>query len=615
MQLRWLATLSIALMLARCSLHAGNTFTELNPNNPYLPPLEQQAHPDAQYLTYAYRLAQTPQWHQAQKYIHTLKDSGLEPYTQLIQAVIDLNRHHPYTACRRLAHITPTTLLPNWQTHYYAHLAQCQAQQNNLAKSLNALMALNVPAQEYNAYLLKIWDIVYLASPQQLAIAKKTLQNNPIAQGWIDLALLAHQSSTQTDFSTAPIIQWKTTYPSHPAQPFVNEQNTVQPPKKIGLLLPMQGPLAMAGKAIQDGVFAAFYQAQHTQIHPPQTLKVYDTSLHPLNTLMKQAQQDHIEALLGPLAQKDVEALTQLEPTIPIIALNTTHTSNPNIFELNMRTEDEGRQMAEHAFKHGARNALLISTPHTKSQRIRTKFLARWAALGGTHSDELSIKDFQHIMPQLREQLGISESQNRAQQLKQYFKLRTMRFIPQRRQDIDSIFLALNHSEAKKTIPLLKYFYSGTLPIYATSSIYHHTSTRFRDHDLDGVTFGDAPWVLAALTHDKPEHLWHNLPQALQHIWPKDLSQYSRFFAIGIDAYQLAFSLPHLMRFPYAYLNSATGKLYLNENNHIQRLLTWIHIRHGLAHPQFATMNPYWKPNHFVHRTSRPPINRPIRST
>ena len=613
MQLR-LLTISIALILTRCGMHAENTFTGLNPNGPYLPPLEQHTHPDAQYLTYTYRLAQTPQWRQAQKYINTLKDSGLEPYTYLIQAAIDLNKHHPRTACRRLEHITPTTLPPNWQTHYYAHLAQCQAQQNNLAKSLNALMAEQVPAQQYNAYLLTVWDTVYLASPQQLAIAKQTLQDDPTAQGWIDLALLAHQSTTQRDFSTEAITQWKTTYPNHPARPFVSEQNTAWPPKKIGLLLPMQGPLAMAGKAIQSGAFAAFYQAQHTQAHHPQTLKVYDTSLYPLNTLMTQAQQDHIDILLGPLAQKDVEALTQLEPTIPIIALNTTHTSNSNVFELNMRAEDEGRQMAEYAFKNGARNAFLISTPHTKSQRIRTAFLDRWAALGGTRSDELSITDFKHIMPQLREQLDISASQNRAKQLKQYFNLRAMRFIPQRRQDIDSIFLTLNHSEAKKTIPLLKYFYTGTLPIYATSSIYHNTSTRFRDHDLDGVTFGDTPWVSAALTHQKPAHRWLNLPRTLQHIWPKDFSQYSRFFAIGVDAYQLAFNLPHLMRFPYAYLNSATGKLYLNENNHIQRLLTWIHIRHGLARPQFATTGPHWRPQHFVHRTSRPTINRPIRS-
>ena len=132
---------------------------------------------------------------------------------------------------------------------------------------------------------------------------------------------------------------------------------------------------------------------------------------------------------------------------------------------------------------------------------------------------------------------------------------------------------------------MLKYFYTGHLPVYATSSIYNYQSKRFRDHDLDGITFSGTPWLAALLNPPKANQFsWQALPSHLQQIWPKDFSYHSRFFAIGVDAYQLSYHLQHLRNFPYAFISGATGALYLSPQHHIRRMMTWMEIKHGKVH-------------------------------
>jgi uncharacterized protein len=61
---------------------------------------------------------------------------------------------------------------------------------------------------------------------------------------------------------------------------------------------------------------------------------------------------------------------------------------------------------------------------------------------------------------------------------------------------VDFIFLAARPSEALLIRPQLRFHYAGTLPIYATSSIYD--PARSDNAELDGVLFADMPWRVGA---------------------------------------------------------------------------------------------------------------------
>ena len=63
-------------------------------------------------------------------------------------------------------------------------------------------------------------------------------------------------------------------------------------------------------------------------------------------------------------------------------------------------------------------------------------------------------------------------------------------------------------------------------------------------------------------------------------LWP-DFANYSKFYALGIDAYFLATSLNKLIANRQTTIDGATGMLHLDNYNHIYRTLDWTQIQQG----------------------------------
>lgn len=67
-----------------------------------------------------------------------------------------------------------------------------------------------------------------------------------------------------------------------------------------------------------------------------------------------------------------------------------------------------------------------------------------------------------------------------------------IKFIASARQDIDAIFLAVDHDEAIQVMPLLKLNLTQLpVPVFATSSIINDRANIHRNKDLDGIIFCD----------------------------------------------------------------------------------------------------------------------------
>jgi outer membrane PBP1 activator LpoA protein len=96
------------------------------------------------------------------------------------------------------------------------------------------------------------------------------------------------------------------------------------------------------------------------------------------------------------------------------------------------------------------------------------------------------------------------------------------------------------------------------------------------DTDIDGVTFGDMPWVLV------DEGPVAELRGQLQALWSDPLSQYGRLYAFGLDAYRLVPYLTQLETQPFVEFPGLTGRLVMNDEQRIQRRLLWAQFKNGV---------------------------------
>jgi len=400
-----------------------------------------------------------------------------------------------------------------------------------------------------------------------------TQATDPTVIAWLKLAIMNKQYSLDTPELIRQLIHWRQTYPQHPGNAlFPNDSLLTQllntpAPKKIALLLPLQGRFASQGIAVRDGFLAAYYDAL-TKTHAQQTLSFYDTNQNlPISALYQQAQDQGADIIMGPLLKENVQELSrQGNPPIPTLTLNYVESwfgfSEANFYQFGLSPFDEALQVADKAYQAGYSHALIIAPQTEWGQRVSKALTQRWELLGGKISDRydvtpqsdlnLDIAHLMHINPQ-EDQLKMQED-NDKQTLAQ-----------QRRQDFDVIFLLVPPETAREIIPLLKYYYADTIPIYSTSIIYSGIPSPIKDMDLNGVIFCDIPWIL-------------NLANTSS---VKSKDKFNRLYAVGQDAYLLSSNLARLKLLPNFPLYAETGALTLNSQQQIYRQLPWVKMRNG----------------------------------
>ena len=145
------------------------------------------------------------------------------------------------------------------------------------------------------------------------------------------------------------------------------------------------------------------------------------------------------------------------------------------------------------------------------------------------------------------------------------------------RDDVDAVFLLAQPQVARQIVPLLK-FYAGDVPIYTISTIYSGNPNTVLDQDLNGVFFCDLHWVIKNPFNLSPR--LQAIRNQIMTLWP-DFAGYTKFYALGIDAYLIAMSLNKLAHSPETTLDGATGELHLDRFNHIYRTLDWTQMQQG----------------------------------
>lgn len=402
------------------------------------------------------------------------------------------------------------------------------------------------------------------------------VENNAEFREWLDLAGMI-QPGQSLDQQLAYLNQWLADHPKHsaagvlPTELALLQKLPSSRPNRIALLLPLSGPAQKVGEAIRDGFLGAYLEGEDSASNPS-VIQVIDSESSPdIVALYGNLQIEGYDLIVGPLEKEKVDSLAQLpNHTSPTLALNyTTATAagDTQFYQFGLSSEDEIDQVLRDMQNTHKHNLLVIVAAAPWTGKLLS-YLESTAPAFGIHLTGIEkTYDPSQLSTGIEAQLNIDESKGRTRALESV--IGGVEGEPRRRQDIDALLVMGTPVIARQVKPLLAFHYASDLPVYATSHINSGQENRVRDNDLNGIRLPEAPWSLNRVQDIKVT--------AERYVQPV----YSKFFAMGMDAYQISNRIQLLQRFPESVLQGLTGELYMTPQHQIRRRLEWAEYRDG----------------------------------
>jgi outer membrane PBP1 activator LpoA protein len=322
---------------------------------------------------------------------------------------------------------------------------------------------------------------------------------------------------------------------------------------EIAVLLPQKGRLTQVAQSVRDGLLAAYYQDSQTRTDTPR-LRFYDSAEESMPALVATAARQGARLAIGPLEREQVQTLLQAG-SLPLttIALNRSEGSLPNLIQMSLAPEDEISSLVRWMRDRGIQQPhLLAQSGDSAASRFLHLFETAWQP-----SSTLPLP--RHILDS-RPKGGIASA---------------VKALGERTKGADALFLA-SPGLANQVQPALTY-YGLHIPLFSLSSAWEPAADTASLQDLEGLGFCGLPWLL---DDTRPEQ------QALYEAQPRPAASHDRLYALGADAWAVAYALPSLQA-GHA-ISLRTGQLQLNEEGHLVRLPTCAEIRHGMATVMFT---------------------------
>lgn len=465
------------------------------------------------------------------------------PYAKLLRAQIAAVNRDFDTPLRLLIPLEAEAgLLPQAYASLHATLALAYESQENILNALEQRIKAEpfLQPQGVNDNQSQIWKLISM-QPRETLIEMRGESPAPIVQGWIDLALAV----TYTEHKARNIEQWRNAYPDHPVSAALLGQlaenveiaQAADAPVvtgKIALLLPLGNPAYVnAANAVRAGVLAAL--AADTS--KPEIMTYATGGAESAVSLYQQAVSEGATFVIGPLTRDEVTQLAAESLTVPVLALNQPEgiiKPQPKLTLFGLPVENEARQVARLARKHGMQSALVIAAATPLAERMAKAFTEEWSAQAGTVTAQLALP-----APEQHAEFKLEAAQKTA----------------------DMIFLASNAAQAQAVRPWL----DAAIPTYGTSHLYDGAAKNIQNQDLLAVHFVDAPWLIEP---DNPDYA------ALRPSEPMPGAEQQRLFALGLDAYHLITTLLNAPVAGKSLLDGATGRIIMREDNVLTRELT-----------------------------------------
>lgn len=538
-------------------------------------------------------LLKAGQLYEARQKIQGIDTAGLEPILHarklILQAQIasQSGAHEEalglLSEAQRTTHLDPGLLAEVYLVRADAELAL--GDPVGAVKNLIVREQYMVASEALADNQLRLWKILSSLPRATLKQERKTT-HDPVLAGWLDLATVAIENAGRPALLGKSIGVWKRAHPGHPAsEGLLNELASAKPGligrvDQIAVLVPLSSSYKVAAEAVLAGVLAM--DAINSDPDKP-TIKVYDIGNNPARApeFYDQAVREGAQLVIGPLGREAVDQVAkQAKLTVPALLLSHTHENQDPlpgyVFQFGLPPEQEARQVAERAYLDGHRQAAVLYADSAWGQRMYHAFVNHWQQLGGILLTSAAYVPNQNDHSQAIKRLlnlSHSEARNRTLEAKLGTKLE---FKARRREDIDFIFLAADAKSGRLIKPQLNYHQAFSIPVYATSHIFTGKADQVHDADLDGVMFGDMPWMLVS------DGKIQQMREALQRNWPYAHTQLDRLFALGVDSYAIVPYLNWISSESAVRFNGVTSGLSLGRDGRLHRQLVWAKFSKGI---------------------------------
>jgi len=482
--------------------------------------------------------------------------------TKVIEAELQQQQNACVDAIKKSSQIVIEDLNDDWLQRFWRLSSQCHAQNKNYLSAAKAFIQLNQwiddPVEKQHNYDQIVQNLILVDETQLiLAIGDTT---DAFTQGWIEAAYVKFGADGVSGSG------WLQHWPNHPASLYFLDLNKTTNKQKVAVLLPFSGRFAPVAKAVQKGLLAAALSDQNNS----NELMFFDTGSAGENvaTAFYSAQEYQAEMIIGPLDKDSISKLELMpEPTIPVVLLNQSEAS---YYQFTLSPEGEAETVAEKMIRDGVARVLIMAPNDSWGERMTKSFAQRFVDLGGQIQNNSYFQTEQNdYSAQLRQTLGLVESQLRAKNLQQFLKL-NLNSEEVVRTDVDAIFLAAKPSFARLMIPQLKFHRAADIPVYSSSHVFDGLNNEQHNKDLEGVKFAISPLELQSSA------LFESLPFDL-----KRIKQDRRLFAFGFDAYQLISRLAWMSRVNTGMVDGLTGKVSLDADGNFRRELLWAQYLNG----------------------------------
>jgi hypothetical protein len=421
---------------------------------------------------------------------------------------------------------------------------------------------------------------------------------DPYSTSWLTLANLFASSPISSQKFNRQLVSWQQRNPDHPANRYVllhmtslaKANPTHRRIRQVALLLPITSSFTEAAQAIRDGFL--FLSGQSDPLVRP-LVRIYDfgdqTEL--THAYYDAAVRDQADFIVGPVGPAAVKALaSRNEFPVPTLLLgNFGHpdAARSNTYQFSLSPEDDATAVAERAFNDGHRRVVALYPATSQGRRIFTAWRHKWHESGGiliqSHAYDTNVSDHSQI---LRALFHLDHSRARRKALQKTLGSTTQtKFLARRRQDIDALFLLGDNYQTRLIKPQIDFHHAHDLWVYSLNSNYTGTPDAVKDLDLEGIVFGDMPWVL--------NHGGNS--QALRNRVPQQQSRsgtvLDRLFALGMDAYGLIHNIGEMQRNPDLAYPGMTGDLSVTATGRIRRRLEWFRVHEATpVHLRLATL-------------------------
>jgi len=534
-------------------------------------------------------LIKAGQTHEAKKQIRTIEVDRLAPdfeARRLIALALIASQEGAHIRAIRLLDRAgrPRGLSPQLYGEIFRIKAEAEQTLGNPIAAVNNL----IRAEQYlvediakDQNQMAIWEIL---GPLSLATLKheQLLARDPALAGWLQLAIIYAEDPRQFSREARA---WKKANPKHPVTDTTLRTLASPAPRFIGrvdriaLLLPLSSKYSRWAKPVRDG-FMAMHALDGRPDKP--SVSIYDIGEEPQDVkhYYATAVREGAQLVVGPMGREAVDYLVKRgNLTVPTVLLSHTDEdtdfTDSAVFQFGLTPEQEAIQAAERAYLDGRRQAAVLYPATAWGQRMYGAFSNHWQRLGGIILAERAYDPKQTDFSEpIKEVLNVRQSEARKRALEIQLKTR-LNFSPRRRQDIDCIFLAADARNGRLIKPQLNYHHAADIPVYSTSQIFTGKRDRIYDADLDGIMFGDMPWMLVE------DGAISRLQQA-QAGRPYANHQLDRLYALGMDSYAM---IPHLNRISAESairFNGVTSSLSVDQWGQLQRQLLWARFRRGV---------------------------------